>query len=87
MIADNWADQTDGTLDNPLLRTELNGPPPVGNTICAGGGHPTVWAATIANGTLVNNGACNNFTSANGPGLWGEASFVNQWWSQWWSQW
>jgi hypothetical protein len=41
-IADDWADLTDGTLDNPINKTELNAVPQ--------GGQGRVWTNTEANG-------------------------------------
>ncbi|MCA9691087.1 MAG: hypothetical protein KC636_15890, partial [Myxococcales bacterium] len=81
-IADDWMDLTDGSLDAPLNVTELGGPAPVGNTSCAGGGHPTVWTATLADANPWAT-ACNDFTSTAGSGLWGEADLTNTFWSGW----
>jgi cysteine-rich repeat protein len=81
-IAPNWAGLIDGTLDAALNLTETGAMAPVGNTSCAGGGHPTVWSATSANGGYQGS-SCANFTSTGGSGLWGEANMTNGSWSSW----
>jgi|GEM_PF-3369900 len=53
-IADNWTDLTDGTIDNPINKTETNGGPP--NT--------SVYSGTTANGTVVADEHCSNWTGA-----------------------
>jgi len=62
VIADSWADLTDGTLDHVIDRTEFNNP--------SGGGY--VWTATLANGAFntgswggCGNTVCNNWTVGN----------------------
>jgi cysteine-rich repeat protein len=83
-VADNWADLVDGSLDNPIDRTELNGSVPVGNTSCGGGGFPNVWTATNANGTLFNaSQTCSNWMSTSGSSFWGLASASNNFWTGW----
>ncbi|MFM7297985.1 MAG: MopE-related protein, partial [Planctomycetota bacterium] len=84
VVANNWTDLTDGTLASPINRTELNGPSPVGNTSCAGGGptYPTAWSAVNSNGSYVGFSACGDFTSASGSGLWGWVSDPSSW-SSW----
>jgi cysteine-rich repeat protein len=82
-VAANWASLVDGTLDAAINMTETGGVPPVGDTSCAGGGFTTVWSATNINGTPGGNGACNNFTSTVGSGLWGQATVTNSSWTSW----
>jgi cysteine-rich repeat protein len=81
-VAANWASLIDGTLDHAIDMTETGGMPPIGNTSCAGGGFATVWSATNINGTL-SGASCNNFTSTQGGGLWGQATVTNSSWTSW----
>lgn len=81
-VAPNWAGLVDGTLDVPINLTELGGPAPIGNTSCAGGGFPTVWSATSANGSSAGT-ACANWTSTAGSGLWGQANATDGTWTSW----
>jgi hypothetical protein len=81
-VAANWNALIDGNLDAAINMTELGGPAPIGNTSCAGGGFATVWSATNTNGVSGGN-ACNNFTSNQGSGLWGQATVTNSAWSSW----
>ena len=81
-IAANWAALIDGSIDAALNLTESGGAAPVGNTSCAGGGHPTVWSATSQSGTY-SGSACTDFTSTAGSGLWGEANMTNTSWTSW----
>jgi hypothetical protein len=84
-IANNFVDLTDGTLLAPINVTELGGPAPIGNTTCAGGGHPTVWTDVLATGNLwFLNGNCAEWTSQAATSTsWGEANMTNTSWSSW----
>ncbi len=81
VVADDWADLTDGGLTANIDLTETGGPIPIGNTSCAGGGFPTVWTNTSNMGTGGNQ-VCDGFTSTNGGGRWGQANDLTQW-TQW----
>ena len=81
-VAPNWAGLVDGTLDAPINVTELGGPPPIGNTSCAGGGFPTVWSSTASNGTS-GGSSCADWTSIAGGGQWGRADMTDGTWSSW----
>jgi len=83
-IAPNWAGLIDGNLAVPINVTETGGPVPIGNTGCAGGGFPTVWSATFANGTSPGVGTnCSDWTSVMGGGQWGRADSTDSSWSAW----
>jgi cysteine-rich repeat protein len=79
VIADSYADFTDGTLDNPIVRTERDADPPesTGND-CNKANSPTaVWSGSAANGggIPVNAGQrCQDWTSAEGNGQMGDAA-------------
>jgi cysteine-rich repeat protein len=83
IIADNWADLTDGSLDAPIDRTELSSPAPTGNTNCGGGDQPTVWTSTDWDGTPGNVDACAGWTTEDGSGAWGRAGATNIFWTNW----
>ncbi|PCC68153.1 Myxococcus cysteine-rich repeat-containing protein [Nannocystis exedens] len=83
-VADNWADLTDDSLDAPINVTELGGPAPIGDTICANGGFATVYTGTSASGTLISvNATCKNWTTEFANAYWGHADVVNDNWSEW----
>jgi hypothetical protein len=83
VIANNWADLTDGTLAAPIDRTELNGAPPTGNTSCAGGGNRTVWSGVNGSGAYSGSDSCSGFSSTSGGGLWGWLDRSDISWTQW----
>lgn len=81
IVADNWNDLTDGTLDNPINLTELGGPAPLGNADCVG---VPVWTGTNQFGMFQNyNWTCSGYTSNNGDGAWGRADSTTSSWTQW----
>ncbi|MDC0715626.1 DUF4215 domain-containing protein [Nannocystis bainbridge] len=83
-VADDWADLTDNSLDAPINVTELGGPAPIGDTICAGGGYATVYTGTSADGTLSwIHDTCENWQSETANAYWGHADAVNQSWTKW----
>jgi hypothetical protein len=58
-IANNWADLTDGSIQNPINRDEF------GNTGVA----PVIWTHTTVNGSTATTNTsqnCNNWTQATG---------------------
>ena len=80
IIANNWADLIDGTLANPINKTETNGAPPVGTATCVAS--VSVWTNTLQNGTIFNaNNSCTNWTSTNGGSHWGYNNATNVNWS------
>ena len=84
VVANSWADLTDGTLASAINLTETGGQPPVGNTSCAGGGFQTVWTATLQAGQSVNaNNTCSGWTSTGGGSYWGRADSSNSFWTGW----
>lgn len=87
IVANDWADLTDGEIQRNIDRTEFNGAAPIGNTACAGGGemHRTAWSATSASGTSQCGGSnCSDWTSTSGSACWGWVNNTNnQAWSSW----
>lgn len=79
VVANGWADLTDGNLDNPISITELAGP--VTNPI-------TVWTNTTDNGNIAStNNHCNNWTSTGSiTGILGQAITAGPGWSYVYSQ-
>jgi len=78
VVADNWTDLTDGTIDAPINRTELNGAPPNGDMTCTS---VSVWTNTRTDGTQWNPGnSCNNWTGT-GSALWGYFTLASAEWT------
>ena len=85
VIADDWADLTDGLLTNPLTMTETGGAMPTGT------GCEAVLTGTDSQGNLydrVVNGeqegpyTCDDYTATTGDAMWGDpASTVDSQWS------
>jgi hypothetical protein len=51
VVADDWTDLTDGTLDRPINLTESGGAPPTPVPFVLD--EPTVWTGSNANGTIL----------------------------------
>jgi hypothetical protein len=60
ILANNWADLTDGNLNININKTELNTSPTVTYS-----GYPAVWSNTLGNGNSSTND-CSNWSSASG---------------------
>lgn len=74
-IASNWADLTDGNLQNPILMNEVRS---------YNGNY--VWTGTKHDGTIINPGSskCLNWTSStdfSGPGAVGQSGYTDFHWS------
>ncbi|MCA9694002.1 MAG: DUF4215 domain-containing protein [Nannocystaceae bacterium] len=82
-IALDWDDLTDGGLIAPIQMTELGGPPPIGMTLCGGGGASTVWSNTNPDGEPTGVDACAGYSSQAGPGSWGLTSEKSVFWTAW----
>lgn len=84
VVANNWADLTNGDLAHPIDMTELMGPTPIGTTSCGGGGFPTVWSNVGQSGANAGIGHCNGWTDAGGTQAgWGNTSYSTSWWTTW----
>lgn len=89
VIADDWADLTDGSLQNPINLTEQGSPPPAAPDNTCDGGTPTiVWSGTLFNGTSQSVSSpsqrCQDWTSTEGGGRWGNAALHTiSSWSAW----
>ncbi len=81
LIANDWADLTDGSIANPINLTESSGTPPDGNSNC--GDPRVVWSNTLFDGTLLGNGHCADWTGGNGDSEWSRWDLSNQEWSAW----
>ena len=82
VIANDWTDLIDGSILSAIDLTESGGPTPIGDTSCAGGGFPTVWSATLSNGSS-GGSTCGDWTSTNGGGQWGLGSATDATWTSW----
>jgi cysteine-rich repeat protein len=82
VVADNWADLTDGSLDHAIDLDENGVTPPAGYTgICAY--TSTVWSNTTPSGTLLNASQdCGGWTGTGGS-AWGRWTDVGTNWTQW----
>ena len=76
VVADSYADFTDGTLDNPIALTERGADPPASSDNDCNKGTPTaVWTGSAANGGGIPSNAsqrCQDWTSAEGNGYMGD---------------
>jgi hypothetical protein len=83
VVANDWADLTDSTLQHAINKTELNTTPPSGNMV--GCDQPAVWTDTLSSGALASSlDCCDNWGSTSGSfGCdWGDANDTTQgWWS------
>ncbi len=67
LVADNWADLTDGSLASSINKTETNAAPPVGTAFCLAN-QPSVWTATEDDGKIFDsNATCSNWTDETDP--------------------
>jgi Stigma-specific protein, Stig1 len=84
-IADDFADLLDGTLDNPINKTELNTAPPAGFIgVCGNQTH--AWSNTNADGTMSSaNHHCGQWTGVTGNygSQWGRWTQTDGDWSLW----
>ncbi len=84
VIANNWADLTNGDLAHPIDMTEQMGPTPIGTTSCGGGGFPTVWSNVDQSGANAGTGHCNGWTDTGATSAnWGSTEFATSWWTTW----
>jgi cysteine-rich repeat protein len=82
IVADNWADLTDGSLDNPIDLDESGAAPPSGYVgIC--GYTSTVWSNTTVSGTLLGaNNDCGSWTGSGGS-AWSRWTHTDATWTAW----
>jgi hypothetical protein len=83
VVANNWADLTDGTLDLPISVTETGGASPIGTNNCIVNGvnnTRTAFTGTFSNG-LLGNSTCSNFTSNAGTANVGVSTSATARWS------
>ncbi len=67
VVADNWTDLTDGSVDNFINLTESGGAPPPADPIILG--EPTVWTGSTPSGGIAGSGdQCVDWTVASGSG-------------------
>ena len=86
MIADDWSDLTDDSLQHAIDKTESNGAPPATDTVCA----PTdylVWTnvSGAGGGVFMADYDCSdwtNGTSSNDSVLWGDSAHADNIWNR-----
>ncbi|MBS1826487.1 MAG: DUF1554 domain-containing protein [Acidobacteria bacterium] len=74
LVAYNWADLTDGTLHNPIIKTAAG--VEIGAPLVA-------WTNTAPNGGVQGGSHCNNWSANSGPtlGQGGNPTFTNSGWT------
>ncbi|MEZ4451774.1 MAG: DUF4215 domain-containing protein [Nannocystaceae bacterium] len=82
VVANNWADLTDGSLLAPINVNEVGEVATAGVNYC-GIDDPLVWSNTTAAGTILQpTGNCGGFTAINADGgNWGDAALIDGQWS------
>ncbi|MET0341542.1 MAG: hypothetical protein ABW252_11125 [Polyangiales bacterium] len=73
VVADNWADLTDGSLDNAIDKNESGGAAPAGSVTCSFSGTANVWTGSYDSGSIFGVRTCTNWTSTAGAPLYGMA--------------
>jgi cysteine-rich repeat protein len=82
VVANNWADLTDGNLITAINLTELGTLPPQ-PTFCGPGNTP-VWTNTTTLGTLNQVGqSCGTWNGTDTQVQWGRAQSANSQWTSW----
>lgn len=86
VVAEGWAELTSGQLRHPIDQTELGKPHPGGTNGCKGQSEPSVWTATLSNGTADGDRTskgCSDWTvgalAANAQAIWGKAASTTEW--------
>jgi cysteine-rich repeat protein len=84
VIADNWADLTDGTLRYPIDLSEVAGPGGLSSPGC-NSSVKMVWSGTSEWGTTLSNAdnRCVDWTSTSGGSQWGNYQVANRNWTTW----
>jgi len=90
VVADDWADLTDETLDHAIDQTELMMPPPLAGPGSCGFGFAThVWTGTAADGSVGLGGPgpeefmCLGWTSTSEMAVAGCSPWTTAAWSWW----
>jgi hypothetical protein len=80
VVATDYADLIDGTLNVPINMTEVGGSQPPTDPICSGA---TDWVhtGTSSNGMPSGTANCIGWTDAAAPGAWGKTTESNSSWS------
>ncbi len=81
VVAKNWTDLTDGTLQHAIDTTESKGAAPIPAAGCAAG-KPTVWTNTLEKGTPWNLNGCDGWTKTTGAARQGHAKATNFTWTK-----
>ena len=81
VVAKNWTDLIDGTLQHAIDTTESKGGAPIPAAGCSAG-KPTVWTNTLEKGTPWNLNGCDGWAKTTGAARQGHAKATNFTWSK-----
>ena len=80
ILADNFDDLTDGTINGAINRNAAGNPQGGGQTACDPASTLGVYTNTQANGRIASDSlSCSNWTSSAGGSAWGRIDIVSQW--------
>lgn len=80
LIAADWDDLVDGELAHPIVLSELGTVPAPGTHPCTPVGVRVVWTGTTAQGTLLPDTTCTDWTGQ-GQANWGRIDDINASWT------
>jgi hypothetical protein len=81
VVANDWSDLVDGTLQHGIHMTELGTTPPFGS---AGSTSPSAWTSTHPDGAYVAppvQSTCNEWTSTTAAGIFGRTYYTDDTWT------
>ena len=80
VVADNWSDLVDASIDAPISLTELGTPAPTSIDVC--GSTQVVWSGANPFGDLAaDSDRCADWTDSAGQASWGDASAMTSGWA------
>lgn len=81
VVAADWQDLIDGTLEAPIIVSELGGPPAAGTHGCMPSDALVAWTSTTEAGKALMTGVCENWSGTSGAATVGHVGPVNFTWS------
>lgn len=80
-VAINWQDLIDGTLEAPIVVSELGGPPAASTHVCIPQDAWGAWTSTNEKGLPSMKGTCNNWSTTDGDSTLGRVGDASLAWS------
>lgn len=80
-VAANWQDLVDGTLEAPIIVSELGGPPAASTHVCIPQDAWGAWTSTNEAGLPSMKGTCNNWSTTDGDSTLGRVGDASLAWS------